>query len=104
MNQFLKNVFVLFVLFSSISIYAQKENDDVELTMQFKPMFSFGTAYHSFQGNIMGPVTNTLLGNMGYRAWVRLNISKQQDVSLLFSNASFYEKNDDFPEMSILQI
>ena len=95
MNQFLKNVFVLFALFSSISLYAQKENDDVELTMPFKPMFSFGTAYHSFQGNIMGPATNTLLGNMGYRAGMRLNISKKQDVSLLFSNTSFYEENDD---------
>jgi hypothetical protein len=95
MNQFLKNVFVLFVLFSSISLYAQKENDDVELTMPFKPMFSFGTAYHSFQGNIMGPATNTLLGNMGYRAGMRLNISKKQDVSLLFSNTSFYERNDE---------
>tara|TARA_B100000902_G_scaffold398906_1_gene467457 strand:- start:564 stop:2534 length:1971 start_codon:yes stop_codon:yes gene_type:complete len=94
MNQFLKNVFVLFVLFSSISLYAQKENDDAELT-PFKPMFSFGTAYHSFQGDIMGPTTNSLLGNMGYRAGMRLNILNNKDVSLLFSNTSFFEKNED---------
>lgn len=42
----------------------------------------------------MGPATNTLLGNMGYRAGMRLNISKNIDASLLFSNTSFYEKND----------
>ena len=86
MNQFLKNIFVLLILFSSISVYAQKENNEAELTMPFKPMFSFGTAYHSFQGNIMGPATNTLLGNMGYRAGIRLNISNNKDASLLFSN------------------
>ena len=94
MNQFLKNVFVLFVLFSSISLYAQKENDDAEPTT-FKPMFSFGTAYHSFQGEIMGPTTNSLLGNMGYRAGMRLNILNNKDISLLFSNTSFFEKNED---------
>ena len=61
MNQFLKKAFVLFVLFSSISVFAQKGNYDVEPTMPFQPMFSFGTAYHSFQGDIMGPKTNSLL-------------------------------------------
>ena len=95
MNQFLKKALVLFVLFSSISVFAQKGNYDREPSMPFQPMFSFGTAYHSFQGDIMGPATNTLLGNMGYRAGMRLNISKNIDASLLFSNTSFYEKNDD---------
>ena len=95
MNQFLKKAFVLFVLFSSISVFAQKGNYDREPSMPFQPMFSFGTAYHSFQGDIMGPATNTLLGNMGYRAGMRLNISKNIDASLLFSNTSFYEKNDE---------
>ena len=95
MNQFLKKAFILFILVSSFSVFAQKGNYDIEPTMPFQPMFSFGTAYHSFQGDIMGPETNSLLGNMGYRAGMRLNISENVDVSLLFSNTSFFEKNEE---------
>ena len=43
----------------------------------------------------MGPETNSLLGNMGYRAGMRLNISDNIDASLLFSNTTLFEKNDD---------
>jgi len=94
MNQFLKKAFLLFILFSSISVFAQKGNYDREPSMPFQPMFSFGTAYHSFQGDIMGPTTNSLLGNMGYRAGMRLNISDNIDASLLFSNTTLFEKNE----------
>ena len=94
MNQFLKKALVLFALMSSASIFAQKGNYDVEPIMPFQPMFSFGTAYHSFQGDIMGPTANSLLGNMGYRAGMRLNMSGNADASLLFSNTSFFEKNE----------
>ena len=95
MNQFLKKALVLCALISSTSVFAQKGNYDVEPTIPFQPMFSFGTAYHSFQGDIMGPESNSLLGNMGYRAGIRLNISQNVDASFLFSNTSFFEKNED---------
>jgi len=94
MNQFLKKALVLCALISSASVFAQKGNYDVEPIMPFQPMFSFGTSYHSFQGDIIGPATNSLLGNMGYRAGMRLNISENVDASLLFSNTSFFEKNE----------
>ena len=95
MNQFLKKALILCALISTTSVLAQKGNYDVEQTIPFQPMFSFGTAYHSFQGDIMGPESNSLLGNMGYRAGIRLNISQNVDASLLFSNTSFFEKNED---------
>jgi hypothetical protein len=94
MNQFLKKALLLCALISSSSVFAQKGNYDVEPIMPFQPMFSFGTAYHSFQGDIMGPTANSLLGNMGYRAGMRLNMSENVDASLLFSNTSFFEKNE----------
>jgi cell division protein FtsN len=95
MNQFLKKALLLCALISSASVFAQKGNYNVEPIMPFQPMFSFGTAYHSFQGDIMGPTANSLLGNMGYRAGMRLNLSEYVDASLLFSNTSLFEKNDD---------
>ena len=95
MNQFLKKALLLCALISSASVFAQKGNYNVEPIMPFQPMFSFGTAYHSFQGDIMGPTANSLLGNMGYRAGMRLNLSEYVDASLLFSNTSLFEENDD---------
>jgi cell division protein FtsN/opacity protein-like surface antigen len=95
MNQFLKKALLLCALISSASVFAQKGNYNVEPIMPFQPMFSFGTAYHSFQGDIMGPTANSLLGNMGYRAGMRLNLSEYVDASLLFSNTSLFEKNED---------
>ena len=95
MNQFLKKALVLCALISSTSVFAQKGNYDVEPTMPFQPMFSFGMAYHSFQGDIMGPTVNSLLGNMGYRSGMRLNLSENVDASLLFSNTSLFEENED---------
>ncbi len=95
MNQFLKKALVLCALISSAYVFAQKGNYDVEPTIPFQPMFSFGTAYHSFLGDIMGPSTNSLLGNMGYRAGMRLNLSGNTDASLLFSNTSIFERNED---------
>jgi len=41
----------------------------------------------------MGPQTNTLLGNMGYNAGVRFNLSLNIDAVLQFSENSFYEAN-----------
>ena len=95
MNQFFKKALVLCALISSAYVFAQKGDYDVEPTIPFQPMFSFGTAYHSFLGDIMGPSTNSLLGNMGYRAGMRLNLSGNTDASLLFSNTSIFERNED---------
>ena len=102
MNQFLKNVFLLFVLISTTSAFAQKGNNDIKQIMPFQPMFSIGTAYYTFQGDIMGPKTNSLVANMGYKAGMRFNISEELDLSLLFSNNNFYERNDDAEFKSIV--
>ena len=95
MNKFFKNFFLLLVLISTSSIFAQNVNNDVRQTMPFQPMLSIGTAYYTFQGDIIGPTTNSLVANMGYQAGMRFNISEKIDLSLLFSNNNFYESNDD---------
>ena len=43
----------------------------------------------------MGLQANSLLGNMGYRAGMTFKYVKNVDASLLFSNTSFFEKNED---------
>ena len=95
MTQFLKSFFLILFLISANFLFGQ-EREDVEIKkMPFQPMFSLGTAYYSFQGDIMGPSTNSLVANMGYKAGIRFNVLEKLDLSLVFSNNTFYESNDN---------
>ena len=94
MNLFHKKlVFTILFFFCINSSFSQNNNDKSLSDIPFQPMFSFGTSYYNFQGDIMGPQTNTLLGNMGYNAGVRFNLSLNIDAVLQFSENSFYEAN-----------
>ena len=89
----LKFSFLLF-LFSSVTIFAQKGYYDIEESMPFQPMFSIGSGYYSFQGDIQGPKANLIGGsNIGFNAGIRLNMSENFDMSLVFSKFSLDEDN-----------
>ncbi len=93
----IKKISVLFVLLIvSYSAFSQKGNYEINEEIPFQPMFVIGSSYYSFQGDIKGPKTNTLLGNIGYNAGVLFNLTKDLDFKLTLSNASFFEKNEDF--------
>ena len=93
----IKKISVLFVLsIISFSVFSQKGNYKIEEEIPFQPMLVIGSSYYSFQGDIKGPKTNPLLGNIGYNAGVLFNLSTDLDCKISFSNASFYEKNEDF--------
>ena len=93
----IKKISVLFVLsIISFSVFSQKGNYEIKEEIPFQPMLVIGSSYYSFQGDIKGPKTNPLLGNIGYNAGVLFNLSTDLDCKISFSNASFYEKNEDF--------
>ncbi|MDC3070927.1 outer membrane beta-barrel protein [Bacteroidota bacterium] len=93
----IKKISVLFVLsVVSFSVFSQKGNYEISEEIPFQPMFVIGSSYYSFQGDIKGPKTNALLGNIGYNAGVLFNLSTDLDCKISFSNASFFEKNEDF--------
>ena len=93
----IKKISVLFVLsIISFSVFSQKGNYEIKEEIPFQPMLVIGSSYYSFQGDIKGPKTNALLGNIGYNAGVLFNLSTDLDCKISFSNASFYEKNEDF--------
>lgn len=81
----------LFVFFASSYSFAQKGYYDQELEMPFQPRFTLGSGYYSSQGDIKGPKANSLLGNLGFKAGMRLNIANNTDVSLLFSDFKLSE-------------
>jgi len=57
-------------------------------------MFSIGSGYYSFQGDIQGPKANLIGGsNIGFNAGIRLNMSENFDMSLIFSRFSLSEED-----------
>jgi len=93
----IKKITILFFLsIVSFSVFSQKGNYEISEEILFQPMFVIGSSYYSFQGDIKGPKTNALLGNIGYNAGVLFNLSADLDCKISFSNASFFEKNEDF--------
>ena len=73
----------LFVFFASSYSFAQKGYYDQELEMPFQPRFTLGSGYYSSQGDIVGPKANSFLGNIGFKAGMRFNISKNTDTQYI---------------------
>jgi len=97
MKKYLLKFSVFLFLFSSVTIFAQKGYYDIEESMPFQPMFSIGSGYYSFQGDIQGPKANLIGGsNIGFNAGIRLNMSENFDMSLIFSSFSLSEDNSVF--------
>ena len=94
MKKYLLKFSVFLFLFSSVTIFAQKGYYDIEESMPFQPMFSIGSGYYSFQGDIQGPKANLIGGsNIGFSAGIRLNMSENFDMSLIFSRFSLSEED-----------
>ena len=94
MNLVIRNYFIALLLLVYSNSVAQDINYEIEPQVPFQPMLTLGSGFHSFQGDILGPKTSTLIGNIGYNAGMRLNLREQLDLSLLFSFVSFFEEND----------
>ena len=96
MKKYLQQISVLIFLFISSYSYSQKGYYDIEESMPFQPMFSLGSGFYNFQGDIEGPKSNLIGGaNIGFNAGIRLNMSEDFDVSLVFSDFSLAEDNGE---------
>ena len=94
MNQFLKKAFVLFVLFSSISVYAQDDISEEKKEKPFNPKFTLGTGFYTLTGDIQNSNTGILKGSSGYNAGMKFELSHNLDLSFLFIKTIFSADND----------
>jgi len=96
MKEYFKRISIVVLLLASVDAYSQKGYYEIEETMPFQPMLSIGSGFYSFQGDVQGPKSNIIGGgNIGFNAGIRLNMSKDFDVSLLFSRFSLSEDGSE---------
>ena len=94
MNKILLRLFVATFVLCSTNIFAQDGYYDEESKAPFQPMLSFGTGSYLFQGDIVGPKKNFLMGNQGYHVGAKMNITDNLDLTFLIGNGKLNETND----------
>ena len=94
MNKILFWLFVATFVLCSTNIFAQDGYYDDELKAPFQPMLSFGTSSYLFQGDIVGPKKNFLMGNQGYHFGAKMNLTDNLDLTFLIGNGKLNETND----------
>ena len=94
MNKILFRLFVATFVLCSTNIFAQDAYYDDELKAPFQPMLSFGTSSYLFQGDIVGPKKNFLMGNQGYHVGAKMNLTDNLDLTFLIGNGKLNETND----------
>jgi cell division protein FtsN len=95
MTKLLFRLFVATLVLSSINSFAQDGYPDDKVKAPFQPMLSFGTGSYLFKGDIVGPKKNFLMGNQGYHFGVKMNLTKNTDLTFLLGNGSLNEENTD---------
>ena len=94
MNKFLKQVFFLLALLSSINIIAQDNAFNQEKEPPFNPKFSIGSGIYTLTGDIQNEEDGFLKGQAGFNAGMRFGVSEKVDLSFLLVKTSFSANNN----------
>ena len=94
MNQFLKKVFILFILVSSVVAFAQNEEVYDKPSNPFNPKFTLGTGFYNLTGDIQNENSGFLKGIAGFNAGMKFELTKNLDLSFLFIKTSFAADNE----------
>ena len=82
MIQFFQKIIILVLCIASTNAFTQ---ENTEVKNPIKSMFTLGTGFYSFQGDIVGEESNYLSGNIAYNAGMRFNINDNVDLSFLIT-------------------
>ena len=94
MNQFLKKVFILFILVSSVVAFAQNEEVYDKPSNPFNPKFTLGTGFYNLTGDIQNENSGFLKGIAGFNTGMKFELTKNLDLSFLFIKTSFAADNE----------
>ncbi|MEC7646454.1 MAG: SPOR domain-containing protein [Bacteroidota bacterium] len=91
----MKKVVVLFVLVSSVNLFAQEDNSSGKKNKtSFQPKFTLGSGIYTLNGDIQREETGILKGKEGFNAGMKFDVSNNVDFSFLFIKTSFSEDID----------
>ena len=93
MNYFLKKVVVLFILVSSVNLFAQDDSLGEKQKKPFQPKFTLGSGIYTLTGDIQNEESGLLKGKAGFNAGMKFDISDNIDLSFLFLKTSFSGDN-----------
>ena len=93
MNYFLKKVVVLFILVSSVNLFAQDDSLGEKQKNPFQPKFTLGSGIYTLTGDIQNEESGLLKGKAGFNAGMKFDISDNIDLSFLFLKTSFSGDN-----------
>ena len=82
MIQFFQKIIILVLCIASTNTFSQ---ENTEVKNPIKSMFTLGTGFYSFQGDIVEDESNYLSGNIAYNAGMRFSISDNVDLSFLIT-------------------
>jgi hypothetical protein len=91
MNHFLKKVVFLFILISSVALYAQDYSLNEKQKKLFQPKFSLGSGIYNLIGDTPNEEAGFIKGRAGFNAGMKFNIFTNVDLSFLFITTSFSE-------------
>ena len=93
MNYFLKKVVALFIIISSVNLFAQDNNLEDRQEKPFQPKFTLGTGIYTLTGDIQNKDEGILKGKSGFNAGMKFDFTKNIDLSFLFIKTSFFGDN-----------
>ncbi|MEC7863704.1 MAG: SPOR domain-containing protein [Bacteroidota bacterium] len=95
MNHFLKKVVILFVLVSSVSLFAQDDNLGEKHKKPFHPKFTLGSGIYTLTGDIQNEEAGLLKGKAGFNAGMKFDLANDLDLSFLLIKTSFSANADE---------
>ena len=105
MIQFFQKIIILVLCIASTNTFSQ---ENTEVKNPIKSMFTLGTGFYSFQGDIVEDESNYLSGNIAYNAGMRFSISDNVDLSFLITGPldlveeySVVEMTNDYTKVTL---
>ena len=93
MNHFLKKVVFLFILLSTVTLFAQNDILGEKQKKLFQPKFTLGSGIYTLTGDIQNEEAGLLKGKSGLNAGMKFYLANNIDLSFLFIKTSFSADN-----------
>ena len=93
MNHFWKKIVIVFILVSSVNLFAQDMLTEKKIENSFQPKFTLGFGIYTLTGDIQNEETGMLKGKSGFNAGMKFDLLNNIDLSFLLFKTSLAANN-----------